>query len=125
MAWEKIDIMFPDGKAPIEDQMISTQEVKLRNLPYVTTTISHRIHTAEEYKERLVWYPDGTFKRYHIYDIGFDENKLPDGQSALNIYAQKILKDRILKIKEEQRLQQPKKRFPWYKRILKLGGFNL
>ena len=112
MAWEKAEIMFPTGRVPVENETVSIEQLRLSNPPFTTTTIRKMIRNAIEYDERLVWYSDGTLKRYHIYDIGFDESKLPDGQSALNIYGQKILKDHILSITENQKptpIKQEKK----------------
>lgn len=110
MAWEKAEVMFPTGRVPVENETVSIEQLKLSNPPFTTTTMKKMIRQAVEYEERLIWYSDGTFKRYHIYDIGFDKSKLPDGQSALNIYAQKILKDHILSTIEKPQNAQPKKK---------------
>ena len=129
MSWEKADIMFPDGMVPVENTTCSIDDLKLASPPYTTTTLTKSVRNMLEYRERLVWYENGVFKRYKEYEAGFDETKLPDGQSALNIYAQKIIKDKIiennkLSLKVQLQPESKEKKLSLFSRLFKKKNNN-
>lgn len=123
MSWEKAEIMFPEGVVPVENTQCSIEELRIANPPYTTTTLTKFMRNDVESIERLIWYEDGTFKRYKEYNIKFDESRLPDSQSALNTYGQAIVKQTILsknyKSSFIEQTPYPPKKIPWWKKLFK------
>lgn len=94
MAWENLDEIFPSKTTIMEDVEVPTEYVKQQNPKYISFTQTRYLRSMLIWRDRLIWYNNGDFIRLREYTAGANENQLPDRQSSLNTYAQKIIKEK-------------------------------
>lgn len=89
MAWEKINEMFPSGGTNSTMGYLTNEQIVAMNLPKVELIVMRPVRNMLDYREKLVYYPNGNMDRYYIESVFPYENI--DGTPLLNIFGQKVL----------------------------------
>lgn len=69
MSWEHINTIFPEGLVRINDQTISTEEIKKQNLPYITMNQDAKLRSIKTKEYTYVWGKDGEYAEIVNYDV--------------------------------------------------------
>ena len=69
MSWEHINTIFPEGAINIDGDVISTEEIKKQNLPYVVISQSKALRNIKIKEYSNVWGKDGEYAEIINYDV--------------------------------------------------------
>lgn len=91
MAWEKANLMFPDGETNIgRDDSISIDE--LQNYSEVIMPRYHFARGMIIRKDMLTWTSDNNYMIETLYDVNSYNNK-PEEDSCLSVYGNRMVLD--------------------------------